>query len=253
MELVMNEVEWVESMVRGRSLGDKPFITLARYAIYLRERGHDDVEITRRLEDFLIRCDPSVNLLSWGDSIAKAVNGSVDKKLITVDCVAVTEDELAKIMSLKRVAEKKVMFALVCLAKFRNIATGASGYWVNYDMADVFKWANAHMSQKSRMLLLHDLAEAAMIGYNKRVDSVSIRVNIINEESTPVVFIHDLRNLGNQYLMLMDHSGYIECSECGRVVKRTGVAQKYCRDCAKRVNAMRALVRYHEMKNIETA
>ncbi len=206
------------------------------YAKYLHEMGMNKREMRSKIEELLLRCDSGVNLERYAKMINWAISCSGDRKLIRVNEVTVTESEIARIKEADGVTRQRFLFALLCLAKYRNKVTGKTEGWVNVDVSDILKMANVVMTTKKRGLMLHDLIEAGYIQMSERVDSNSLRVLFIDEESEPVIQVADFRNLGYRYNSISDNR-YVECAECGLLVRRGSNHQRYCDKCARRISA----------------
>ena len=76
MSIVLNEREYAMAALQRCDLGAKPLETLGRIAKYYRSEGYKNTEIHRMLESFVLKCDPSINIVKWQDAIAKQVKGT---------------------------------------------------------------------------------------------------------------------------------------------------------------------------------
>ena len=202
-------------------------------------------EIRKKLEELLLRNDSHVNLVSWSDCIDTAIRHSGDRDLIQIAGINITEAELNTIKAAEGVTRQKTLFTLLCLAKYYDLAFSRTEHWVNLEINQILKMANVTVTGARRGLLIRDLAGAGLISKSKRIDSTSIQVHFIYNDSKTEMVVSDFRNLGFQY---MNHvrGGYIECAECGLMVKRSGTRQKYCNKCAKLVHAANTLQKYYE-------
>ena len=193
--------------------------------------------------DFILCCVPNANRLRWDDVIRKAAKDASGRHLIVIDGVSISQCELDRIGKLHGITRQKVMFTLLCLAKYKNVARPNNNGWINFDASFIFKTANTSLTSRAGMLLLHELAQLEYISYSRRVDSLSLQIDMIDDAEDPVATITDFRNLGNQYLRLIGHTDFIECAECGAVVRRNGRRQRYCKACAREVNQRKQLWR----------
>ena len=117
-----------------------------------------------------------------------------------------------------------------------------NGGWVNRTDKEIFKLANVVTPVKRQSLMLNDLREMGHIKFSRKVDNVNINVQCLDPGGAVALEIRDFRNLGYQY---MRHCGeaYIECEQCGLVIKQRNNSQKYCPDCAIDVNRQRSIDR----------
>ena len=60
-----------------------------------------------------------------------------------------------------------------------------------------------------------------------------MKVNFIDNDNEVVLKIKDFRELGYEYQNYIGDGNFIRCSECGRLVKKSGKSDKYCSLCAK--------------------
>lgn len=79
--------------------------------------------------------------------------------------------------------------------------------------------------------MLHEMKNAGLLRFSKRVDSLNIQVKFIRANSPVAIHITDFRNLGNQYLLYCGEP-YFQCANCGLTIKKKSNVHKYCSDCA---------------------
>lgn len=243
MSIVLNEREYAMAALQRCDLGAKPLETLGRIAKYYRSEGYKKTEIHRMLESFVLKCDPSINIVKWQDAIAKQVKGTDKYSLVEIDGIPITQKELDICNSLSGKQVKRLMFTLICIAKFNNAANDKNNGWVNRQDNEIFRMANVTTPIKRQSLMLNDLRELGLIRFSRKVDNININVTCIDDNGDPALIITDYRNLGYQYMKYCGEP-YFECASCGIVVKRGSNIQKYCRDCAVDVNRQRARDNY---------
>lgn len=236
-EIVLNETEWAKEAIDALSLGRKPYETITRVAKYYKSQGYRKSDVRRQVEDFMIRSDPRLSLVKWNNAITAAVNAAEKYPPVCIAGVSVNEPEMDKIEQLDSVLKQRVMFTLLCLAKYGNAVNPKNGNWVNIPQKEIFSLANVAITGKRQSLMINDLWQAGYIGYSCLVDNVNLNVKIM-EEGDPVMFVDDFRNLGNQYMRF--HGGnYFQCEGCGLVLKVSSVSshRKYCEECARAVKS----------------
>lgn len=231
MSIVTNELVWVEDALSARSLGSHPTQTLNRIAKYYHQHcGYSKKEIPDLLEKFLIRCDPDVSLVLWSDQIQRATKLSDSRPLIKIDGVSLSAGELSAVSGVSGTRQQRLLFTLICLAKYENAVRSNRSNWVRTEIKQIMALANIVTSSTVQMQLFADLHDAGMIAYAKRVDDLSVRVLCIDDDEQ-AMFVSDFRNLGNQYTL---HRGgpFMLCEECGLVIRKKSNSQKYCPSCA---------------------
>lgn len=243
-DIILNEKTYAENALDSLSLGIKPSQTLGSIAKYYYNEGYKKCEIGRMLEDFLLKCDPSINITKWQDIIDRLVNTSDKYRLINLDGIDITKNEIATINSISGRMRQKFAFTALCLAKYGNAINPNNNCWVNKKDRDVFSLSNIKTTIKKQSLMINDLWTQGFIGYSKVVDNINIRVNFIDINGPVALRVTDFRNIGNQYLRYRGES-YMECLSCGLIVKRESNSQKYCLKCSEEINKQKTLTRIH--------
>lgn len=235
VNIITNERSCAERALKDLTLGPKPVETLGRIARYYYNEGYKKKEICSMLEDFMIKCDPKVNIVRWQSIIDRQANLSDKYGLIDIPGVVITTSEISAIKYIDGKLLQKLMFTMLCLAKYGNAVHPHNNGWVNRKDNEVFSLANITATNKRQSLMINDLWSMGLIGYSRAVDNININVKIIDEDSPGAMLITDFRNLGNQYLRYCGEQ-YIECQGCGAVVKRRSNSHKYCKSCAPEIN-----------------
>ncbi len=243
-EIILNERAWVEAALKQPSLGKHPVETLNRIAKYYNEEGYKKAKIYDLLGMYILRCDPDASLVKWHPAIESCVKYSNKRKLIMIEEVVVTENELSKINEFDSLRQRRLLFTLLCLAKYGNALNKDNNNWVNRELKEVFAMANVKIGLRNQALMINDLWEAGCLGYSKVVDNVNLNVKFVDDNSEQVVHVTDFRNLGYQYSRLSDDK-YIECQNCGLVIPKASNRQIYCGVCAVEMNRKDSLERYH--------
>lgn len=234
-EVILNEKLWAEAMIEKAEFGPRPVETFSRIARYYYSEGYRKSEIPTLLEQYLLRCDPNVSITKW-QNVIDVVSKKCDKyPLIDIAGVPVTDQELERIKELKGKLRQKVMFALLCLAKYSNMVNPKNNNWANFDSSAIFMMANVTITNRRKALLINELRDSGHVGFSRYVDNINLNIRIIDNRGEPRLLITDFRNLGNQYLRYIGEA-FIECESCGLVIKRSAPNQKYCSDCAAGVN-----------------
>ena len=237
MTVVLKENEWAHDMIQSNDLGKKPSETLRRVARYYLDNGCSPVDARKRLDSFLIRCEPTSSLPKWSDALDYAVNKAVKYESIDIDSIDITDSEMRRIDALDGKQIKRLAFTLLCLAKYWKIVIPDGDYWVNNKDTEIMALANINTSIKRQGLMYWTLREAGMVQFSKKVDNTNVKVCFV-EDGEVVLHITDFRNLGYQYLMYHGEP-YFECANCGITTKISNPnnrrRQKYCNDCAAKI------------------
>lgn len=184
MSIVLNEREWAENAITSRQLGKKPVETLSRVARYYCQcEKYKKKEVRGKLEDFLLQCDPGVILVKWSDTIDRIVRSSDKFPLIELEGIDITEAELQTVRSLDGKQLQRLALTLLCVAKYWDAAQEKNNGWVNTSDKEIMKMANINTSIKRQSLMLHEMKNAGLLRFSKRVDSLNIQVKFIRANS----------------------------------------------------------------------
>ncbi len=231
MQIIMNEKERALEALQTYNLGKDSVQTLNCVGKYYKSEGYKQGEIRQMLEGLIMRCDPKENIAKWDGCLTSIVRNAGKYPLVEVDNVGITQKELNICKSLNGVQKQRLMFTLICIAKFNSAAQGKRTGWVNTQSKDIFRMANLNTPTKRRALMLNDLRDAGLIQFSCKVDSTSINVVCLDHSGDPLYFITKFENLGHRYTMFAE-GGHFECERCGAIVKKTGNNHKYCPECA---------------------
>lgn len=230
MRLLLNEVKEAERIIDSDSLGIKPIEALPLLARYCRQTlaltpKETRTTLTKWLEEQFVNNVED----DWGEFIDKLIASAKKYPLLQVDELVVTKAEIEKIQTLKKKTHQKLAFVLLVLAKYGNAKSPKNNNWVLTQQYKVFQ--SARVVGDSRWRTLREIWEAGLIEFAQKVDNINVRVTFIDEDSESVIRVTDLRELGYQYLRFIGED-FVECQECGVLVRKTVHNKRYCKDCA---------------------
>lgn len=235
--IVLNENMWAKEMIDAKSMGKKPFETIVRVARYYIDSGYKKIEVRKKLDAFLLSCDPYASLCKWSDTLDSAIKKATKYEAINIEHIDITQPELDRILTLKSIMAKRLAFTLLVLSKYWRIARGIDN-WVNNEDSEIMKMANIKTSIKTQSDLYRQLRDAGLIEFSRRIDNTNVHV-LFEEEGEVVMSITDLRNLGFQYLAFYNKKDFYICQNCGVICKKQkqrGRNPKYCSDCAVKIH-----------------
>ena len=233
--IVLNEKKYAIECLENGFVGRKPFFTLsiiAKYYYYCLNYKKSKIEML--LNDFMFKnysIGYQSDRLSWQDTIEKIVKKVNNYTLLELDGVKITKSELKTISGIGNPNKERVMFTILCLAKFGIARNPQSNGWVNTDSKEIFKMARVSCKAKERELYIGDLCDRGLLELPKRNDNVSLRVTFI-DDGEEELFISDFREIGYEYLKYKGEN-FIRCAECGILTRGNKYGnKKYCKDCA---------------------
>lgn len=237
MSIILRENEWAEKMIQSRDIGKKPSETLYRVARYYLDAGYKKSDVRKKLDVFLLQCEPTASLPKWASALDYAVNRASKYEAINIQSIKITKPEIERINSLDGKQIKRLAFTLLCLAKYWQVVIPNGDYWVNTQDNEIMSMANINTSIKRQSMMYWTLRENGMIQFSKKIDNTNVRVCFVEDGETAIE-ISDFRNIGYQYLKYQGEP-YFECANCGITVKYNdpvkGRKQKYCKSCASEI------------------
>lgn len=248
MSIIMNEREFALEVIDRKTLGDSPIKTLYILSKYYFSVGYTKKKVASLLKEAVLRNDPKAVLQCWEDVISDVIKKSKGSTLIEVDGIFLTKKEMDICASIEAKRVQRLFFTILCLAKYENAVRRDTSGWVNTKYKDIFKLANIDLSKDRQCDLIYTLVTGGYITLSKKSSSLSFKVECLDYDGDAYLSVTDFRNLGNQYLRYIGEP-YIECANCGLVVRRTGRSQKYCKSCAADVNRMKTSERNQSNKN----
>ena len=238
MNIILNEVEEAKRRIQENELGDKPTETIGLMARYYRQiEKLSERETIDRIEQFMQKNCEMYNPVKWKATILKHVKGAKKYNMVQVNSVGITQQELDIISSVSERRLRKLLFTLICLAKFFNKRGNNTNDWVSTEYKDIFRMAHIFVTQSVQTKMLSELYNLGMINFGNKITNLSIHLNVIDHENESVWIIDDFRDLGNEYVFRTEVLNLIRCESCGLVIKRKTSTHKYCQDCAQKIKA----------------
>lgn len=173
-----------------------------------------------------------MNKDSWNDSIEKLASNAKKFTLYEIEGIWITEEELNTIHNINNKVLERLAFTMLCLAKLALRKNSNANGWINEDAKTIFSLARISGSTTDRYIRISQLSEMGIIDLPNKNDLLSYKLTFINEESDNVLFVHDFRELGYEYLKYCGQN-IIHCAECGILVRGNKAGTKrYCSSCA---------------------
>lgn len=229
--MILNERDYIEQVIAENAFLGKPVTDLGIAAKYYFADGYAQRDVRRKLDELLLRCDPSANLVLWSDTLDKQVKRAYRRKLIEMDYVPVTASEIEVIDALPNRTLKKLAFSYLCVAKYYNGVNEQNSDWANLPVRDICSMGGIAIPVDKQYELRGELADRGLLQLSLAVDNVNARVLFVDHGGQTVMMVDDMRNLGNQYFMYKGEK-YVKCALCGLVISRKSNRQIYCSKCA---------------------
>ena len=226
MRILLNEKEYADKIIQDGQLGTDEFYSDLFILIkYLYSEGERKSGILKTLKLMSVDTDKFYEL------ICKYISRASSRKLVEIDYVPITQNEIDKIREVKNKSKEKLLFTLLIMAKYNNLKSGRNqnNDWVNLEEKEIFKLARVSCNKRDRDKMIYELKEDGYIKNSKKITSLNMQVLFVDNESDPVLKITDMRELGFQYEELLPNNKVRRCINCGkpyklkRGVKRVGL------------------------------
>ena len=233
----MKESEAVQEIINKKSVSDNTYadlILLIKYYYSQARKNNKKLkmkEVITELQEYLKPQYDNYQSVDWYNRLEKLIKKYKNTPLYNVDSIPITDSELTTIKSIKNKKLEKVAFVSLVLAKYYNLKNEKNNDYVNAEYSVIFGLARVTATiMYEQPSLLHELKEMNLVQRSNRIDNPNFRVLFIDDDSPVVLHITDLRELGYQYLKYKGEK-FIECAECGVLLRKKNNATKYCPAC----------------------
>lgn len=233
--IILNEKEYAENCLRNGIIDIKPYFTLSILAkYYYHELGYRKKKISNLLTDYLSKYYPryELNEYSWQNTIDKIATHAGSYPLYQINGVKITKSEMETITNLHNKVLERLMFTMLCLAKWNNAKNPSNNDWVNADSKDIFKYARISCKSDEREIYIGQLWQRGLLEFSKRNENLNCRVTFIDNDGEEELFIFDFRELGYEYQKYKGKN-FIRCVECGILTRgNKNGTKRYCKNCS---------------------
>lgn len=225
MSVVLNEVKEAEKILNSGEVGNKPTSTLFLLGKYYRQKNNlDKTQTSKALDSFMRENYKNYNPVLW-ENIIEDISKKANKyPLREIDSIGITQGELDEISKLVNIKYEKLVFTMLCFAKLYNALSENNNGWVNIRIPEIFRIARVTVKyKKDKFLFLNDIEKSGLISFSNKNDNLNLKINFVgNDLDKSVITISDFRELGYEYLNYIGDGNFIRCSECGRLVRKSG-------------------------------
>ena len=242
MYISLNEYKDAERYIDERDIGQDFYNKLRVMAGFHKYNGLQDSDIKEELRNYVRLCGESPTLNVWSDMIDSAVKSANKTGLVMIDKIVITQSEVDKIKQLEGVQLQRLAFALLCISKYRDETVNKNNHWVCMQDKEIMRLANLRLPLKRQAYLYRTLKDLGYLKFPRKKNSISMRVNYIDNESEEEICVTNFKDLGYQYLKYLGQP-YFECESCGSITKikksqsAAGRKPKYCENCAALISA----------------
>lgn len=253
MSIVLDERKYAEEIIEKGEVGSKPTSTLFLLSKYYRQNEElSEKKTVQALHSFMAEHYKNYNPVLWEDIIDDIAKKGKKYLLQKIDYIGITQNEIDQISKVTSLKYQKLLFAMLCYAKFYNATSKKNNNWVNTDIKEIYRVARVTVKHRNdKFLYLNDLETTGLISFSNKNDNLNMKVNFIDTDGDTVLKITDFRELGYEYEQYMGENKFIRCSECNLLIKKKTNNQRYCPECATKINIQKQKER-DRLKNLDS-
>ena len=235
-----NEIEYAERIIKDGFVTRRKLYELSILAKYYFHIGKTKNEVFDLLVKFCEEHMENFNKILYFDKLNNIVNTSKNSRIKNIKFIGVNNNDMNIIESLPDIEQKKVLTSIIVLCKIKHRTTG--GKYVNVKYSTLSRMSHLRTTSKIREVL-RSLVQANLI--NICINGAIEYLGDITDEDDYLFIVKDFDNIG-LYLMNYINHKYIECEECGKMMRKKNNSNKFCNECAKKRHRMSKLKYYYE-------
>ena len=237
MPVILNEHDQAERILETGDVGVKPTSTLFLLSKYYRQHCSLNADETRdELNQFMENNYKNYNAALWEDIIDDISKKGIKYPLKRIPFIGITQLEIDTISSVSGIKYQKLLFVLLCHAKYHNVLSGTNNNWVNVGIPELYKLARVTVKHRNdKFLFLNDLEKDGLVSFSNKNDNLNLQCNFVDTSDDYVLKISDFRELGYEYLNFIGEGKFFRCACCGHLSRKTNNKCMYCGDCAKKI------------------
>ena len=240
MPVILNETLEAERILKSGEVAKNASSTLFLLGKYYRHKCElGKVETEKKLNEFM-----EANYADYIPALWESVIEDISKKakkysLKEFNNVCITKNEMDVIMGTDGLKYQKLLFTMLCYAKYYSMISESNNGWVNTSIPELYRLARVTVKHKNdKFLYLNDLEALGLIEFSKKNTNLNMRITFLSYSKESILNICDFRELGYEYLNYIGEGNFIRCSECGRLVRKRSNhdrSTKYCSVCSEAV------------------
>lgn len=250
--IILNEELYAKNLILGKNTEltspMKKIGYISRYNFHVLKKN--DKENYDSVVSWMSLHQKNFEESSYSNAISRAIQYAKKHPFYVVEGVNITKNELQTVKSLDDIRKEKILFVLLCMAKFQMLAFGYTDGLVKYNITELCKMARVSISADEREYILHDILVKGLISCPKKNDTNCLFINFIEENGENEFCLSeiDYQELAYRYLKWKNKSGFRRCITCGRLFLSKYPSKKckicnetdeidyiWCVDCGKEV------------------
>lgn len=205
MDKYFDRIDWARALLDGKEVGrytDFDVYLMASACIWLDGKTEEEtIDTLLTFRKVYSSMGPAGRL----ERIKRQTKRATQYELRDIAPVKIYKEELDEIAQCPDLRKQKVLFSMLCMAKYNNNLRENNNNWVNFDARAIFESANVHVSVEQRDLILYILKEDGYIRHSLKVTNNNIQVLYCepddkHADEDAVLVVSDLRRLGDIYI-----------------------------------------------------
>lgn len=242
MKMVFDEAAYAKELLEQTSNLPGVYRTATTLGKLYYSMGANSNQCYKRVDAFLLKNLEGYNSVLDRETVDEALEYAKAHPLIQVGHIKVTQAEVDRIREADSKQKQRVLFVMLCLAKYHYAVSQKSDYWVTESAVEIFRMAHVQKPSKERSKMLGELRNEGFLRFAnlKAIDNLNMRIEFVDTESPAVLVLDRLNELYEQWEMLSGKR-FIRCADCGKLVKCAGHNHKLCKSCAEQRTALNKL------------
>ena len=197
------------------------------------EAGYTDEQIETEFNNFYLRTyehEPNTDMLKMFDRYIKR---SKQRNLLKVNFIPIYKSEMETIQGLDNKITQRLLFTMMCLAKYNNYLRGTDYNYTNNDMYEMAKLAAIPGSKDEKLKHYVNLIDLGLIYFSKKACNTRVDCMTNNFDQEIAIKITRIEDIANQYRLYCGED-YVYCEDCGLLFRNSSTKPaKKCPTCRK--------------------
>ena len=236
ISMILNEKEYIERVINeGRKKSDNFFVVTKLLCIYYsQEYGYTKNKVNKKLIEFYEKENnkfPDYYTLDMFNKYSRKHTNQ--RKLLEVNFIPIYKSEMEIIQELDNKINQRLLFTMMCLARYNNYLRCADYNYTNNDRYKIAKLAAIPGSKDEKMDRFGELIDFGLVSYAKRTLNTKVNCMTDNFDQEIAIKITRIEDIANQYRLYCGED-YVYCEDCGLLFRNSSTKPaKKCPACRK--------------------
>ena len=235
ISMILDEKKYIEQIIhRGKTNKDNLTDVLKILGMYYaQECGYTDEQIKNEFNNFYVRTyghEPNIDMLKMFDRYIKR---SKQRNLFKADYIPIYKDEMESIQGLDNKITQRLLFTMMCLARYNNYIKGTDYNYTNNDRNKIANLASIPGNKKEKRKHFSTLTKLNLIDFSTKRFNTKVNCMTDNFDQEIAIKITRIEDIANQYRLYCGED-YVYCEDCGLLFRNSSTKPaKKCPTCRK--------------------